>query len=82
MHPPTVSQRFAALDKPWSVEQYNFDHFGPQHILFDVKQILTAGGLEPGELAPDFELPRSGGGWQRLSALRDTPTLLHFGSFT
>ncbi len=36
----------------------------------------------PGEVAPDFKLPRAGGGTLRLSELRGRPVLLHFGSFT
>lgn len=82
MQPPTVEQRFRKMQGRWSVEEYNFEHFGPEHILFDVKQILTAGGLKPGAMAPDFELPRVGGGQLRLSELRDKPLLLHFGSYT
>ncbi|MBA3534395.1 MAG: redoxin domain-containing protein [Ardenticatenales bacterium] len=79
---PNVYQRFAALENPWSLDTYNFKHFGLEHILFDVKQIVTSGGLRPGEQAPDFELPVVGGGQLRLSELRDKPVILHFGSFT
>lgn len=35
-------------------------------------------GLTPGELAPDFTLPRDGGGTISLSALRGRPVVLFF----
>jgi peroxiredoxin Q/BCP len=38
--------------------------------------------VRSGDLAPDFVLPRAGGGMLRLSDLRGMPVLLHFGSFT
>lgn len=82
MHIPTAPERFAAMANKWSTDEYNFEHFGPQHVLFDVQQIVTSGGLQPGTIAPDFELPTVGGGTIRLSDLRDKPVLLHFGSFT
>ena len=34
--------------------------------------------LEPGTLAPDFELPDSGGSPVRLSALRGHPVVVYF----
>jgi len=77
-----VAERFVALDQKHSVDEYNFNHFLPKHLIEDVQATLTKRGIQPGEMAPDFELPRVGGGSLRLSALRDRPMLLHFGSVT
>jgi len=38
--------------------------------------------LQPGALAPDFELESTEGERVRLSELRGRPVLVHFGSFT
>jgi hypothetical protein len=57
-------------------------HACPHGHLADVQATLKTRGIRPGEIAPDFELPRVGGGSLRLGELRDKPTLLHFGSFT
>ncbi|MDQ4078378.1 MAG: DUF1990 family protein [Chloroflexota bacterium] len=78
----TVDEQFARMESPWGVDEYNFEHFGPQHVLFEARQVLTSGGLKPGQLAPDWELPSVEGGTIRLSDLRGKPVLLHFGSFT
>jgi hypothetical protein len=64
------------------LERYNFRHFRPRHLLVDAKLTLQAAGIQPGEMAPDFELPRADGGTLRLSALRGRPVLVRFGSFT
>ena len=64
------------------MQRYNFDHFRTSHLLADVKATLQARGIRPGELAPDFELPRVDGGTLRLSDLRGGPVLLRFGSRT
>ncbi len=77
-----AAHRFATLDLKIPVDEYNFTHFRTKHLLNDFKRTLTSQGIPPGELAPDFELPRSDGGSLRLSELRGTPTLLHFGSIT
>ena len=61
---------------------YNYRHFRTRHLLLDVEGTIHARGVRPGEPAPDWELPRVGGGTLRLSDLRGRPTLLHFGSFT
>lgn len=54
--------------------------------LFPFRTMLAAacgGRLQPGDPAPDFELPRlDGKGSVRLSALRGKPVLLVFGSYT
>jgi hypothetical protein len=63
-------------------DDYNFEHFRARHLLADVEGTFRKRGIRPGTAAPDFELPRVGGGSLRLSRLRGKPTLLHFGSFT
>jgi hypothetical protein len=63
-------------------DDYNFDHFRTTHILSDVQATLEKRGIQPGEEAPDFELPLVGGESLRLYDLRDKPSLLHFGSYT
>jgi hypothetical protein len=82
MMTPHVANRFARMKNRWDLDEYNFEHFGAEHFLFDAKQLITKGGLEPGSIAPDFELPRADGGTLRLSSLRDKPTLVRFGSTT
>lgn len=79
---PEIAQRFAALGYRQPSAVYNFEHFRTQHLLSDVQATLEARGIQPGEQAPDFTLPRSDGGEVRLSALRGKPVLLHFGSPT
>lgn len=61
---------------------YNYDHFRAWHLLSDAKATLRARGIRPGELAPDFELPRVDGGTLRLSDLRGGPVYLRFSSRT
>lgn len=61
---------------------YNFEHFRARHLLQDLEGTVTTRGIQPGDLAPDFELPLVEGGTIRLSRLRGRPVLLHFGSVT
>jgi cytochrome oxidase Cu insertion factor (SCO1/SenC/PrrC family) len=77
-----AKQRFQTLDQKVPVEEYNFDHFRTIHLLRDARRTLTDHGIQPGDMAPDFELPQVGGGTLRLSDLRGQPVLLHFGSYT
>jgi len=87
---PHVAERFAALAARGEHEppgEYNFRHFRTRHLARDARRTLTDRGVRPGEPAPDFELPRVGGGAIRLSALLHgsdggRPVLLHFGSFS
>lgn len=79
---PTAADRFAALDEKVPIGDYNYTHFRTEHLLKDGKRTLTNRGILAGELAPDFELPRSVGGTLRLSELRGQPVILHFGSYS
>lgn len=81
-HQTEVAQRFAGLENKLSLDEYNFEHFRTKHLLMDAKATITKQGIPPGGPAPDFELPRVGGGTRRLSELLGKPVLLHFGSFT
>lgn len=62
-------------------QDYNFEHFERKHFIDDFKMTMQR-IIEPGSLAPDFELQKVGGGTLRLSSLRGSPVLLRFGSFT
>ena len=78
----TAVERFATLPERLPSDQYNFDHFRTKHLVQDVVYTIESHGLQPGELAPDFELPSTDGRTIRLSELRGHPVLLHFGSYT
>ncbi len=82
MQMPDVTHRFAGLDHKQDLDDYNFEHFRTKHLLNDFKRTSTDRGILPGEVAPDFALPRVGGGALRLSDLRGRPVLLHFGSLS
>ena len=82
MRTPDVTQQVATLRAKPSADEYNFDHFRTRHLVHDAQRTLARHGIQPGKTAPDFQLPRVGGGSLRLSDLRDKPTLLHFGSFS
>jgi hypothetical protein len=79
-----ITRRFESLDadKRKSFEEYNYEHFKTKVLLEDGRRTVEARGIEPGETAPDFELPQVGGGMLRLSDLRGKPTILHFGSYS
>jgi len=82
MQNTNVALRFVDLENKMSLDEYNFEHFRTKHLLSDAKATVEERGLKPGEMAPDFELPRVGGGSLRLSELRGKPVILHFGSFS
>ncbi len=82
MQAPDATQRFATLDQKEGLEDYNLAHFRTKYLLQDFKRTLADRGILPGQPAPDFALPRVGGGQLRLSDLRGGPILLHFGSTT
>jgi hypothetical protein len=76
-------ERFAALQDKQPIDDYNFKHFRLKHFLIDGRRTIEGHGLQPGQHAPDFELPHVGTeNTLRLSDLRGKPVLLHFGSFT
>jgi len=77
-----TAQRFVTLKDKLSREEYNFEHFSTKHLLSDAQWTIEKRGIQPGAMAPDFELARVGGGTLRLSELRGKPVALHFGSFT
>ena len=79
---PTVAERWEALDDQVSFDDYNYAHFRTKYLVRDARRTVTNRGIQPGEVAPDFELPGSQGEQIRLSDLRSRPALLHFGSFT
>ena len=60
----------------------NYAHYERKHQLADFTRTWRGQGIQPGEEAPDFELQSATGDRVRLSNLRGTPVLLHFGSFT
>jgi len=81
---PDATARFATLPHRLNPDDYNFAHFRTKHLLSDIEATREKRGIAPGEIAPDFVLPRAdeSGGTLRLSNLRGKPVLLHFGSFT
>ncbi len=60
----------------------NYAHYERKYQLADFTRTWRAQGVQPGEVAPDFELEAATGGRVRLSDLRGRPVLLHFGSYT
>ena len=64
------------------LDEYNYEHFRPKHLIADLLKTIRGEGLEPGQEAPDFELGSTEGERVRLSSLRGRPLVLRFGSFT
>ncbi len=77
-----ATQQFGRIGTKLSLEDYNYKHFRTKHYLLDAQGTIASRGIQPGEMAPDFELPQVGGGSLRLSDLRGKPALLHFGSYS
>jgi hypothetical protein len=77
----TAAEWFGALDYKEPVHEYNFEHFRTKHLVKDAQRTMQEWGIRPGELAPDFELPRVEGGALRLCD-QPRPILLRFGSIT
>ena len=77
-----VERRFNILDASKKESDYNFEHFHTGILINDAQRTITSQGICPGEIAPDFELPKVGGGTVRLSDLRGKPVILHFGSYS
>ena len=79
---PEAARRFAALERRMDAEEYNYEHFRVTHVGGEVRKTVRRVGVQPGELAPDFELPRVGGGSWRLVREVNPPILLRFGSYS
>jgi hypothetical protein len=77
-----MARRSVRLYPGLDQQAYNFEHFRTTHLLDDMRATDATRGIQPGAMAPDFELTGVDGGRVRLSELRGKPTLLHFGSFT
>ena len=71
-----------ATVEPVDLSDYNYTQFRRHHLVEEVAAVVRLQGVRPGAPAPEFELPRAGGGALWLRELLDRPTLLHFGSFT
>ena len=61
---------------------YNYEHFRMTHVLAEAQGLIQQWGIQPGTMAPEFDLLRTDGGSLRLSALRGKLVLLHFWSPT
>jgi hypothetical protein len=72
----------SAVGSDRQLQEYNYEHFRPKHLLADMWRSARGEGLQPGADAPDFELESTEGQRVRLSALRGRPVLVHFGSGT
>jgi len=77
-----VASRIDELEARKPPEEYNFEYFTTSILIDDAKRTIFANGICAGEIAPDFELPKVGGGTIRLSDLRGRPVLMHFGSYS
>jgi hypothetical protein len=63
------------------LDEYNYWHFRPKHLISDLWKTVRGEGIRVGEEAPDFEL-ESTEARGRPSSLRGRPVVLRFGSFT
>ncbi len=79
---PHAIDLYESIDPSLMDDEYNFQHFRTKHLINDARRSIRRAGIQPGELAPDFDLPCVGGGTVRLSSLRGQPVLLHIGSYT
>jgi hypothetical protein len=61
---------------------YNFRHFRRYILRADMQRTIGRYGIAPGDVAPDFALPLSGGQLISLRQMAGRPVLLHFGSYT
>ena len=72
----------SALGNQRQLNEYNYEHFRPKHLLADLWKTIRSEGRQPGALAPDFELESTEGDRVLLSEPRGQPVVLRFGSFT
>ena len=70
------------LGSQQQLDEYNYEHFRPKHLLADLWKTIRGEGLQPGAQAPDFEMETTEGERVRLSELRGQPVVVRFGSFT
>ena len=63
-------------------EEYNYRHFGTEHVVDEIEGMVRRRAVPPGSLAPEFELPSTSGTTVRLEELLTQPVLLHFGSLS
>lgn len=61
---------------------YNYEHFRATHLLADFWRTIVGIDLQPGDMAPDVDLPTADGGRFRLRDHLGTPVLLKFGSYS
>ena len=65
-----------------ALDQYNFEHYQMKHLLDALWRTARSVGVQPRQLAPDFDLESTTGQRVRLRDLRGQPVVLRFGSFT
>ena len=70
------------LGSQQQLNEYNYEHFRPKHLLADLLKTIRGEGIRPGDDAPNVELESTEGERLRLSSLRGRPVVLRFGSFT
>jgi hypothetical protein len=78
----TEPSAFWSRIDPFAGAPYNYAHFLRSHLLAEAAGTLQGRGVQPGTVAPDFELPTAGGDLWRLSDHHGTPVVLRFGSYT
>ncbi len=82
--PPDLTSpgALSSLESRRQLDEYNYEHFRPKHLLADLWRTAKGEGVQPGSEAPDFEMESTEGERVRLSELRGRPVLLHIGSYT
>jgi len=82
--PPDLTSpgALSSLESRRQLDEYNYEHFRPKHLLADLWRTAKGEGMQPGSEVPDFELETTEGERVCLSALRGQPVLLHFGNAT
>ncbi len=82
--PPDLTSlgALSPLENQRQLDEYNYEHFRPKHLLADLWKTIRGEGLQPGTEALDFDMETTEGERVRLSELRGRPVVLRFGSFT
>ncbi len=78
----TVNQVFENKLDRLPAAEYNYERYTREDAMMDMRGTLSARGIGPGCLAPDFELEDTDGGRVKLSALRGKPVILRFGNIS